>query len=119
MNDRITILMENLVSLKGKPADQVTHYIRQWSGKEDGTMVDGLINIIQTVRISGLRNGIAIGVVTSLVIFSGSAYLVYRHYEKKQSQKQIQEVAEILKQEVALANQEELPVNESKVIVDA
>lgn len=124
MNDRTIILMEDLVSLKGKPADQVTHYLKQRSGKEDGTMIDGLIKIVDMLQTnikdaqrSGLRSGIAIGVVISSAAIVGG-YLVYRHYEKTQSRKQIQEVAEILKQEVELANQEEIPVNESEVIAD-
>lgn len=123
MNNKTTFLMENLLSLKGKSADHVTHFLKECGGGEDSTMVDGLINIVDMLHADKLYsvknaqiNGIVIGIIIS-TIFGGSAYLIYKYYEKNQSRKQIQEVAEILKQEVSLANQEELPADESEVIL--
>ena len=88
-------------------------------------MVDGLINIIGMLdadNACSIRNarvgGIAIGVIGTAVI-GESAYLIHKHREKSQNRKKIQEVAEILKQEVALANQEELPADENEVIEEA
>lgn len=112
MNNRTIFLMKDLYSLKGKSANHVTHFLKEWSNGEDNTMADGLINIVKNAQI----RGIAIGVIIS-AIFGRSAYLIYKYYEKNQSRKQLQEVAEILKQEVSLANQEELPADESEVIL--
>ena len=119
MNKTTTLIMEDLSHLKGKPADHITRFLKRCGGGEDSTMVDGLINIIGMLdadNACSIRNarvgGIAIGVIGTVVI-GGSAYLIHKHREKSQNRKKIQKVAEILKQEVALANQEELPVDEN------
>lgn len=124
MNNTTTLLMDDLSLLKGKPADHVTHFLKNCGGGEDGTMVDGLIYIfsmldddksycVKNARISG----IAIGAIGSAVVVGG-AYLIHKHCEKVQNRKKIQEVAEILKQEIVLANEEQLPVDENAVIAE-
>ena len=125
MNKTTTLIMEDLFHLKGKSADHITRFLKRCGGGEDSTMVDGLINIVgmldadKTYSVRNARiGGIAIGAIGTIVIGSG-AYLIHKHREKCQSRKKIQEVAEILKQEVALANQEELPVDENEAIEEA
>lgn len=125
MNNTTTLIMEDLSHLKGKSADHITRFLKRCGDGEDSTMVDGLINIIGMLdadNACSIRNarvgGIAIGVIGTIVIGSG-AYLIHKRREKCQNRKKIQEVAEILKQEVALANQEELPVDENEVIEEA
>lgn len=125
MNSVTTTLIEDLSLLKGKSADHITHFLKRCGGGEDSTMVDGLINIVDKLETDKMYcvkyariNGIVIGVIVTTVAAGGSAYLIHKHREKRQNQKKIQEVAEILKQEVALANQEELPVDENEVIED-
>lgn len=125
MNNATTLIMEDLSHLKGKSADHVTRFLKRCGGGEDSTMVDGLINIVGMLdadKTYSVRNakvdGIAIGVIGSAII-GGGAYLLHKHLEKCQNRKKMQEVAEILKQEVALANQEELPIDENEVIEEA
>lgn len=125
MNNATTLIMEDLSHLKGKPADHVTRFLKRCGGGEDSTMVDGLINIIGMLAADNacsIRNarvgGIAIGIIGTAVV-GGGAYLIHKYREKCQNRKKIQEVAEILKQEVALANQEELPVDENEAIEEA
>lgn len=124
MNNVAMLIMDDLSHLKGKSADHITHFLKRCGGGEDSTMVDGLINIIGMLdedRMCSVRNsmvgGISIGVISTTVI-GGSAYLIHKHREKCQNRKKIQEVAEILKQEVALANEEKPPVDESSAIVE-
>lgn len=125
MNNATTLIMEDLSRLKGKPADHVTRFLKNCGGGENSTMVDGLSNIIGILnadKICSVRNakieGIVIGVIGT-VVAGGSAYLIHKHREKCQNRKKMQEIAEILKQEVALSNQEELPVDENDVIEEA
>ena len=120
-----TLIMEDLSRLKSKPADHVTRFLKRCGGGEESTMVDGLINIVgmldadKTYNVRNARiGGIAIGAIGTAVAVGG-AYLIHKHREKCQNRKKIQEVAEILKQEVALANQEELPADKNEVIEDA
>ena len=54
MNNKKIFLMEDLHSLKGKSADHVTHFLKEWSDGEDSTMADGLINIVKNAAFSGI-----------------------------------------------------------------
>lgn len=125
MSNFTSYLAEEFINLQGKPADYVTNYLKSWGGDENGTMAKGLLNILTITEMEKLESvaqarvgSIAIGTISTAIIVGG-IHLFLKHQEKKQSRKKMQEVAEILKQEVALANQEELPVDENEVIEKA
>lgn len=126
MNNTTALLIEELSSLKGKSADHITRFLKKCGGGEDSTMADGLIKIVEIlnedkkygVRKAAVSNFVLGGAICT-VITGVSACLIYKHHEKCQSRQKMQEVAEILKQEVALANEEKFPVNESTVIEEA
>lgn len=118
MNNTRTLIIEDLSHLKGKPANHVSHFLKECCFEEDGTMVDGLINIVDMLnadKMCSVRNAMAGGISIG-VLGTVGAYLIHKHYEKCKSRKKIQEVAEILKQEVALAEKKKLPVDENEVI---
>lgn len=124
MNNSTAFLMEYLTLLKGKSADHITRFLKKCGGGEDGTMIDGLINIVEMLnadKIANVKNarigGIAIGAIV-MVIIGGGINLCIKHMEKKQCCEKIQEVAEISKQEVSLANEEKLPEDENNIIAD-
>lgn len=116
MND-IMFFKEAITSLQGKPANYVTSCLKTLGGGENGTMAEGLYCIINTMEKDKLMSvaharagGIAIGAVFTCGFF-GIIHLL-RYIEKKQSQKKIQEIAEILKQDTALINEDELTADE-------
>lgn len=122
MNNATTLLMDDLSHLKGKPADHVTHFLKKCAGGTESTMIDGLINIIGILdadKKHSVRNakigGIAIGIISTVVI-SSSAHWIHRYHEKCQNRKKVQDITEILKQEVALANQEEISADKNDII---
>ncbi|GAB5081771.1 hypothetical protein Osc1_09440 [Hominimerdicola sp. 21CYCFAH17_S] len=124
MNNTTTLIIEDLSHLKGKSADHVTRFLKRCGGGNESTMVDGLIKIVRMLdedKVHCVKNarvgGITIGVICTAII-GGSAYLIHKHREKCQSRKKMQEVAEILKQEVALADEEKLPVDEKNNVTE-
>ncbi len=113
--------MEDLILLKGKSADHVTSFLKRCGGGEDGTMIDGLINIVgmlNTDKAISVKNarlgGVAMGAIGTAII-GGGITLYIRHREKKQCREKMQEITEILKQEVALSDAEQLPVGDGDI----
>lgn len=87
-------------------------------------MVDGIINMLDMLNEDKLHSvqqakihGIAIGV-TGTSIIGGGIYLYIKYRDKKQCREKMQEVVEILKQEVSLANEEKISVAENEEIVE-
>lgn len=124
MNDIEMILKENLKQLRGKSADHITNFLKNCGGGENGTMVDGIINMLDMLNEDKLHSvkqakmhGIAIGV-TGTSIIGGGIYLYIKYRDKKQCREKMQEVVEILKQEVSLANEEKISVAENEEIVE-
>ena len=62
-------------------------------------------------------DGMVIGIVGTSIIGAG-IYLYSKYRDKMQCREKMQEVVEILKQEVALANEEKISVEQSEGIVE-
>lgn len=92
MSDKAIEIRENLIKLRGKPADYVTHFLKTHSGGEKSKMVDGLIDIVDTLiedkmisvnetkHKSKKRYG-SIGFLGG-IIFSGSIVFLHKHIKK-------------------------------------
>ena len=124
MNDIGAILKANLKQLRGKSADHITNFLKNCGGGEKGTMVDGIINMLDMLNEDKFHSvkqakmhGIAIGAAGASII-GGSIYLYTKYRDKKRCREKMQEVVEILKQEVALANKEKISVEENDGIVE-
>ena len=121
-NSILKLIMEECINLQGKPASVITSYLKSLGGNINPTMAKGLLNILEATekntleRIANARlGGIVIGV-TSAAFVSAMIHLLLKRLEKEQSRKKIQEVAEILKQEASLENDEKPPVGEDDTI---
>ena len=87
-------------------------------------MIDGIINMIDMMNRDKLHSvkkakmdGMVIGIVGTSIIGAG-IYLYSKYRDKMQCREKMQEVVEILKQEVALANEEKISVEQSEGIVE-
>lgn len=116
MKNMETMIMNMLMQLRGKSADYITKFLKEWGG-ENGTMADGVINIVQMIIEENRERVIKVGVGcfamgavgTASVI--GGIHLYSKHKEKKHCREKMEQVAEILRQEAAIANNEStLPV---------
>ena len=124
MKDIEMVLKDNLNQLKGKSADHTTYFLKNCGGGENGTMIDGIINMIDMMNRDKLHSvkkakmdGMVIGIVGTSIIRAG-IYLYSKYRDKMQCREKIQEVVEILKQEVTLANEEKISVEQSEGIVE-
>lgn len=118
-------IKDDLLQLEGKSADHVTHALKRMSGRKDGTMVDGLMKMVDAFikdkqeSISSTKKtygagGFAAGIVfTGLV--AGGAYLYDRKKRKNESQIEAEWIQKIMDEEVELANAENTVMNESTV----
>lgn len=114
MKDIGTKVLESLEQLRGKSSSQITNALKRIGGGEDGSMVDGLIYIVtmlnkdkhRCVTLAGI-GGIGIGI-AGTVIYT-------KQKEKTQCRKKIERVAEILRQEAAINNNESVPHAETEV----
>lgn len=119
MKNRTAALMEYLAFLKGKPASYIARALKKLGG---GDMASGLsyiaetFNADKTIRVKKARlDGIAMGAIGTAIIGSGGIALYVRHREKKQCREKMQEITEILKQEIALSDAEQLPVDDGDI----
>lgn len=106
----------DLVQLNGKSADHVTHALKKMSGSEDGTMVDGLMNLVDafiedkrdsvssTKKIYGTGGFVAGIVLTGLIV--GGVYVYDKRKKKKEMQIEADRLQQIMDDEVELANVE-------------
>ncbi|MBQ3601111.1 MAG: hypothetical protein II992_07940 [Lachnospiraceae bacterium] len=124
MKDIEMVLKNNLNQLRGKSADHTTNFLKNCGGGENGTMIDGIINMIDMMNRDKLHSvkkakmdGMVIGIVGTSIIGAG-IYLYSKYRDKMQCREKMQEVVEILKQEVALANEEKISVEQSEGIVE-
>lgn len=124
MKDIEMVLKNNLNQLRGKFADHTTNFLKNCGGGENGTMIDGIINMIDMMNRDKLHSvkkakmdGMVIGIVGTSIIGAG-IYLYSKYRDKMQCREKMQEVVEILKQEVALANEEKISVEQSEGIVE-
>lgn len=107
----------DLVQLNGKSADHVTHALKRMSGNEDGTMVDGLIklvdaftkdkqdSILSTKKTYGV-GGIIVGTFITGAL-TGSVYLYNKKKKKNEQKIEKDRLEKIMHDEVILAKTEE------------
>ncbi|MEG1615149.1 MAG: hypothetical protein RR343_06670 [Oscillospiraceae bacterium] len=108
---------DNLVQLKGKPANHVTHMLKRMSGSEDGTMADGLMNLMAALvkdkqdSVSSTKKtygvgGLAVGTIFTTAIAVG-IYVYNKRKKKKDLQIESGKIEQIMNDEIDLANAEE------------
>jgi len=112
----IASIKNSLLQLKGKPADHVTHALKTIDGGEDGSMIGGLIKIVDRFIEDKRRSvatakkdygigGCLIGTVVTGITFGG-IWLYSNHKEKKQHDKECMGIVKVFKDEVIAADEE-------------
>lgn len=105
MNNFEEILKDYLLQFKGLPANHLTHALKQMSDKEDGTMVDGIIAIIDKL-ISNQKRSVTTAfwtgsIGTALVVSALGIY--FKHKESKKHEEECQKIIKAFENEIALA----------------
>ena len=119
-NSTVKFIMEDCKNLLGKPADVITSFLKSWGGSNDPTMAKGLLNLLAVMEKYRL-DSIAKERIISIAIGAGigvAVHFLLKYIEKKESQKKMREIAEILKQEASLENEEQPPVNDNIILED-
>lgn len=104
----------DLVQLNGKSADHVTHALKSMSGSDDGTMVDGLMKLVdafvkdkqdsvRTTKKTYGAGGFAAGTILFGLI-AGGVYVYDKRKKKKEMQTEADRLKKIMDDEVELAN---------------
>ena len=115
MSDIGTVMKQNLMQLRGKSAKYVTNFLKNSGDGENGTMVDGLINMVDVLKADKDQNvsqakisygvgGFGIGVIATS-LFGSAIWFHSKYKSRKQCQEESQSVVKMLKQEVAAANE--------------
>lgn len=105
MNNFEKILKDYLSQFKGLPANHLTHGLKLMSDKEDGTMVDGIIAIIDRL-INNEKRSVATAfwtgsIGTALVV--NVLWIYFKQKENKKHQAECQKIINAFENEIALA----------------
>lgn len=105
MNKFEEILKDYLLQFKGLPANHLTHALKLMSDKEDGTMIDGIIEIIDRL-ISNQKRSVTTAfwtgsIGTALVVSVLGIY--FKHKENKKNEEKYQKIIKTFENEIALA----------------
>lgn len=106
----------DLVQLNGKSADNVTHALKRMSGNENGTMVDGLMKLVDAFvkdkqdSVSSTKKtygagGFAVGTVLTGLL-AGGIYVYNKKKKKNEMQVEADRIQQIMDEEVELAKAE-------------
>lgn len=109
-----------LVQLNGKSADHVTHALKRMSGSDDGSMVDGLMKLVDALvkdKQDGVlktkknygAGGFAAGTVLTGLI-AGGVYIYNKKKMKKEEKLEACRIQQIMDEEVELAKSEKVAV---------
>lgn len=105
MNNFEEILKDYLLQFKGVPVNHFTHALKLMSDKEDGTMVDGIIAIIDRL-ISNQKRSVTTAfctgsIGTALVVSALGIY--FKSKENKKHEEECQKIIKAFENEIALA----------------
>lgn len=114
MNDFGENLKDYLLQFKAMPANHFTHALKQISGSGDGTMVDGVIEIVDRLISDKERSAttafFAGSIGTALV---GSVFWIHsKHREKKKHEEECQKIIKAFENEIALEKSDTKPIAE-------
>lgn len=118
MNDFGENVKDYLLQCKAMPANHFTHALKQISGSEDGTMVDGVIEIVDRLISDKKRSettafftGCITGCIGTAVV--GSIFLIHsKHKEKKKHEEECKKIIKTFENEVALGKSNTNPIVE-------
>lgn len=106
MNNLETRLVNSIQQLKGKSGKYFTSAMKKWGGGEEGSMVDGLLNIVNMMiedkRLKVNQTKITYGVGGAAAV--GLIWLYTNHKERKRNIRNYHSVVEIAEKEVEVAN---------------
>lgn len=104
MNDFGENVKDYLLQFKAMPANHFTHALKQISGSEDGTMVDGVIVIVDRLisdREQSTTTAFFVGSIGTALV--GSVFWIYsKHREKKKHEEECQKIIKTFEKEIAL-----------------
>lgn len=103
-----------LIQFKTMPANYFTHALKQFSDDEDGTMVDGVIKIVDGIINDQKKSEITaffVGSIGTAVI--GSIFWIHsKHKEKKKHEEECQKIIKTFENEIALAKSDTDSIDE-------
>lgn len=111
MNDFGEIIKDYLLQFKTMPANHFTHALKQISGSEDGSMVDGVIEIVDRLINDKKRSATTAFWVGSIgTALVGSVFLIHsKHREKKKHEEECQKIIKAFENEIALGKSDTKP----------
>lgn len=114
MNDFGENVRGYLLQFKAMPANNFTHALKQISSSEDGTMVDGVIEIIDRLISDKKRSettALFTGCIGTAVV--GSIFWIHsKHKEKKKHEEECQKIIKSFENEIAIGKSNTNPILE-------
>ncbi len=114
MNDFGENVKDYLLQFKAMPANHFTHALKQISGSEDGTMVDGVIAIVDRLisdKEQSATTAFFVGSIGTALV--GSVFWIYsKHREKKKHEEECQKIIKTFENEIALGKLDTNPIAE-------
>lgn len=114
MNDFGKNVKEYLLQFKDMPANHFTHALKQISSSDDGTMVDGVIEIVDRLisdKEQSATTAFFVGSIGTALV--GSVFWIRsKHREKKKHEEECQKIIKTFENEIALGTSDTNPIAE-------
>ena len=115
MNNFGENIKDYLLQFKDMPANHFTSGLKQMSGSENGTMVDGVIKIIDQLiyeKKKSTTTAFFVGIFSGSALV-GSVFLIRSKYiEKKKHGEECQKIIKTFENEIALGKSDTNPIAE-------
>ena len=117
MNNLETRLVSAIQQLKGKSGKYFTSTMKKWGGGEEGSMVDGLLNIVnlmsedKRLKVNQTRVTYGVGGLIGGAAAIGIGWWYTNHKERVRHNQNCNKMVEIVETEVEAAKSEEKQVD--------
>lgn len=115
MNDFGENVKDYLLQFKAMPANHFTSGLKKMSGSEDGTMVDGVIKIVDQLiyeKKKSTTTSFFVGIFSGSALVGSVFWIRSKYIEKKKHEEECQKIIKTCENEIALGRSDTNPICE-------
>ena len=115
MNSFGEIIKDYLLQFKDMPANHFTSGLKQMSGSEDGTMVDGVIKIVDQLiyeKKKSITTAFFVGIFSGSALVGSVFWIRSKYIEKQKHGEECQKIIKTCENEITLGRADTNPISE-------